>query len=469
MKCKRIIVTFILFRLISSSLNIRGTCMNNILEKNVIEGFSSNYEKRKDLAIARRTVSKNGIVNSAIDEDTVHSLKSTFSIDVDAGKITNQKQSGRCWMFAGLNVIRMVLAKKLNAKTMELSQAYLQFYDKLEKANFTLEKALELVDEPIDSRLNTFLFDNGIADGGHFAMFVNLVKKYGVIPSEIMPDNVVNSSTAELNSLLKALIGKDVLVLREMKKEGKDVEAKKEEMLQEIYNVLCVSLGVPPKSFTYEYVDKDNKFVKLEETTPLEFYEKYVDVNLDDYIVLSDAPMAGYSQEQKYASKWVNNVLGGDDVTFFNVSIEEMKKAVIKSLQANELVWFGADVSSESLRKDGLLGYNLIRFDELFGITLSQDKGERMDTRISFCNHAMTFTGVNLDENEKPNRWKVENTWGKDVGKDGFFVMDDEWFDNYVYEVFVKREFVSQDILEKIDASKTIFVDPWAVMWSEIK
>ena len=444
--------------------------MKQNLEIKDLEKFGAAYEKKETLKVARRSVSRNGLVNSAIDEDVVHSLQNTFSIEVDAGAITNQKQSGRCWMFAGLNVIRMVLAKKLNVKTIELSQAYLQFFDKLEKANFTLEKALKVADEPIDSRLNVFLLDSGIEDGGHFAMFSNLVKKYGVIPSELMPDNVVNSNTREINVLLHALIGKDVEILREAKKSGAseaELLEKKEEALSEIYNVLCVSLGVPPKKFAYEYKDKDDKYVKLEETTPLEFYEKYIGVNLDDYIVLSHAPMAGYQDYQKYSSEWVNNVIGGDPVVFFNVSLEELKKAVIDSLKKDELIWFGADVSSESLRKEGFLAKNLIRLDELLGIKFLENKGQRMDTRISFCNHAMVFSGVNL-EGEKPNRWKVENTWGKENGKDGFFIMDDAWFDNYVYEVFVKKEFLPKELLKKYEESKLIMVDPWAVMWSEI-
>ncbi len=446
--------------------------MKSTLEIKDLEKFAKNFESDRELSVARRSVARNGIINSAVDPDEVNALQNTFSIDVDAGDITNQKQSGRCWMFAGLNIMRMVGAKKLNLKTLELSQAYLQFYDKLEKANFTLEKAIEIIDEPLSSRLNTFLLDGGIEDGGHFVMFTNLVKKYGVIPSELMPDNVVNCGTGELNSLLHALIGKDIVTLRDAHSKGTSKEellAKKEEMLAEIYNVLCVTLGVPPKSFTYEFKDKDNKFVRLEETTPIEFYEKYIGVNLDDYIVLSDAPMAGYKPNQKYSSSWVNNVIGGDPVIFFNVGAEEMKKATIASLKGNELVWFAADVSSESLRKQGLLGYNLIRYDELFKISLLQDKGARMDTRISFCNHAMTFTGVNLLDNEKPNRWKVENTWGKEPGNGGFFVMDDAWFDNYVYEVFVKKEFVSPEILKAYEESTPIDVEPWAVMWKDAR
>ncbi len=446
--------------------------MKNTIEVSILTKFANSFKENNALNVARMAVNTNGLVNSAIDPDTVQSLQNTFSIDVDAGNITNQKQSGRCWMFAGLNIIRMVGAKKLNLKSFELSQAYLQFYDKLEKFNFTLEKSLKLADEPIDSRLNTLLFDGGVSDGGHFAMFTSLVKKYGVVPSEIMPDNCVNSSTAQLNSLLSALVAKDILALRELKKEGKSEEeilAKKEEFLSECYNVLCVTLGVPPKSFIYEYKDKDNKFVRLEETTPLEFYEKYIGVNLDDYVVLSDAPMSGYKKYQKYTSEWINNVIGGDSVVFFNVGIDEMKKAVISSLKGNELVWFAADVSSESLRKDGYLAYGLIRYDKLLNVELLQDKGARMDTRTSFCNHAMTFTGVNLLEGDVPNRWKVENTWGKDAGKDGFFIMDDAWFENFVYEVFVKKEFIPIDLLKKYEESSVQEVEPWGVMWNEIK
>ncbi len=445
--------------------------MKNDLEICDIEKFAKSYEANQTLAAARMAISKNGLVNSAIDPDAANALKNVFSIDVDSGDITNQKQSGRCWMFAGLNIIRMVAAKKLNLKTLELSQAYLQFYDKLEKFNFTLEKSLKLANESLDSRLNSFLFDGGISDGGHFAMFSNLVKKYGIVPSEVMPDNCVDSSTGEINSLLSSLVAKDIMILRDLKNEGKEDEilTKKEEMLSEAYGLLCATIGLPPKKFTYEYKDKDNKYIKLEETTPLEFYEKYVGVNLDDYVVLSDAPMQGYKKYQKYVCEWVNNVIGGDDVTFFNVDVNEIKKAVIASLKANELVWFAADVSSKSLRKDGLLGYNVIRFDKLLGVELLNDKGARMDTRTSFCNHAMTFTGVNLLDEKTPNRWKVENSWGKDAGKGGFYIMDDEWFSNFVYEVFVKKEFLPKELLTAYEESEPIKVDPWGVMWNEVK
>jgi len=430
--------------------------------------FEANVASQSQLAVSRRAVTNCGVVAAATDEEEENKLVPLFSLEVDAGDVTNQKQSGRCWMFAGLNVLRVALAKKLNVKTIELSQAYLQFYDKLEKANFLLEQALALSDEPLDSRLNIFLLDTALGDGGHFVMFRNLVKKYGVVPSSVMPDNGVNSATSQFNNLLHDLVSHDVVLLREAKKEGKDVEALKAKMLQDVYQVLAVAFGVPPKHFVYEYKDKDDKFVRLEETTPLEFYDQYIGIDLDDYVVLSNAPMAGYESYQKYATKYVNNVIEGNPVTFFNVSLPEMKQALIASLKGGEVVWFGADVLAQSLRKEGRLGANLLHFDELFGITTAKDKGERMDNRTSFCNHAMTFTGVNLLENDVPNRWKVENSWGKENGDNGYFVMDDAWFDNYVYEIFVRRKYVPADLLAKYDSSEIRWVDPFSVMWNEM-
>ena len=430
--------------------------------------FEANVSSHPSLAISHRAVTACGVTAAATDEEEKNKLVPMFSLEVDGGTVTNQKQSGRCWMFAGLNVVRVALAKKLNVKSVEHSQAFLQFYDKLEKANFLLEQALALADEPLDSRLNIFLLDTALGDGGHFVMFRNLVKKYGVVPSSVMPDNGVNSATAQINSLLHDLVSHDVVILREAKKEGKDCESLKAKMLQDVYQVLSVAFGVPPKRFTYEYKDKDDKFVRLEETTPLEFYEKYIGIDLDDYVVLSHAPMQGYEPYQKYATRYVNNVIEGDPVTFFNVSLAEMKQALIASLRGGEVVWFGADVSSQSLRKEGRLGASLLHYDELFGITTTKDKGERMDARISFCNHAMTFTGVNLLENDVPNRWKVENSWGKENGDDGYFVMDDAWFDNYVYEIFVRRQYVSQEVLAKYDQSEIQWVNPFSVMWKEM-
>lgn len=452
--------------------------MKQELEAKDIQGFEKKFEANKAYTVAQRAVTKNGIYNSAIDPTVRSSLKTTFNIDIDAGNVTNQRQSGRCWMFAGLNVIRTILMKKLNAKNIELSQAYLQFYDKLEKANFFLEKAIELRKEAPNSRLNLFLLDAAIGDGGHFAMFVSLVKKYGVMPIDFMPDYAVSQNTNELNTTLTALLAKDMHIIHEDDKKGLSedkIRAKKSKMLDEIYRVLTISIGLPPKEFAFQYEDLGNDekkekkhMVTLPTTTPKEFYDKYIGQDLEEYIPLCDAPIEGMKRYQKYTSPYVNNVYGGDPVIFFNVSLSEMKKAAIKSLKAGDVMWFGSDVLSESMRKEGLLARDLIRVDDLFDVTLPKDKGERLTYRASFCNHAMTFTGVNL-ENNHPTRWKVENSWGKENGDDGFFVMDDKWFDEYVYEIFVNRKYIDASVLKKWDASTLIDEDPFNTLYLQMK
>ncbi len=450
--------------------------MKQELEIRDLELFEKKVSQNKAYTIARRAVTQNGIYASAIDENVKKSLQNTFSVDVDAGDITNQRQSGRCWMFAGLNVLRTILMKKLNVKTIELSQAYLQFYDKLEKANFFLEKAIALRNEEPNSRLNVYLLDSGIGDGGHFAMFANLVKKYGVVPSEEMPDWAVSKSTGELNAVLTSLLSKDMKLIHEEAKKGTEedkIRAKKAKMLDEVYRVLTIAIGVPPKTFTYTYKEKGEKEAKpqvktLAPLTPKEFYDQYIAQDFNEYVPLCDAPIEGMSRYQKYTSSYVNNVVGGDPVIFFNVKMSELKKACIRSLKGGDVLWFGADVSSESMRKEGFLANDLIRVDELMDITLPSDKGERLTYRSSFCNHAMTLTGVNLTSG-RPNRWKVENSWGKEVGYDGFFVMDDSWFDNYVYEVFVNRKYVDPEVLKKYDASVAIDELPFNTLYLQMK
>lgn len=450
--------------------------MKQELEIRDLELFEKKVSQNKAYTIARRAVTQNGIYASAIDENVKKSLQNTFSVDVNAGDITNQRQSGRCWMFAGLDVLRTILMKKLNVKTIELSQAYLQFYDKLEKANFFLEKAIALRNEEPNSRLNVYLLDSGIGDGGHFAMFASLVKKYGVVPSEEMPDWAVSKSTGELNAVLTSLLSKDMKLIHEEAKKGAEedkIRAKKAKMLDEVYRVLTIAIGVPPKTFTYTYKEKGEKEAKpqvktLAPLTPKEFYDQYIAQDFNEYVPLCDAPIEGMSRYQKYTSSYVNNVVGGDPVIFFNVKMSELKKACIRSLKGGDVLWFGADVSSESMRKEGFLANDLIRVDELMDITLPSDKGDRLTYRSSFCNHAMTLTGVNLISG-RPNRWKVENSWGKEVGYDGFFVMDDSWFDNYVYEVFVNRKYVDPEVLKKYDASVAIDELPFNTLYLQMK
>lgn len=417
--------------------------------------------------IKEMAIRGNGISLCCVDQTIAGSLQNVFSVEVNAGDITNQNQSGRCWMFAGLNVLRQKLFEKLGVKTIELSQAYLQFYDKLEKINFTLERAIELAGEPINSRLNAYILSDGIGDGGHWAMFASLVKKYGVVPSSAMKDTAVSKATSELNALLHKVVANDVKAIREMHSKGKadsEIRKKKEVMLEEAYRILALSLGIPPKKFALEYKDKNDKFVRLKEMSPKEFYDEYIGIDLDEWVSLSDAGTIGWEKGVRYTCHYVGNVEGGDPVVFFDVLPSEMKKAVVNSLKGGDIVWFAADVSAKSLRKAGLMSPALLRDDLLFGTKNKLSKGEELDYHVTYCNHAMAFTGANL-ANGKPNRFKIENSWGKDNGDGGFFVCDAAWFDSYVYQILVRKKYLPADLLKKYEESPIQDTEPFNGLW----
>ncbi len=444
--------------------------MNKTLSEEDISGFADSYSARKENAIAANAVSSNGIVASSIDSTKERGCLRTFSIDIDAGAVCDQKRTGRCWMFAGLNVTRKIVMDRLNVKNFECSQSYLQFYDKLEKANFFLETIIELHDEPLTNEMNFFALEMLVGDGGHFVMYQNLVKKYGIVPKECFPETKVSSDTNELNTILKNILNKDAYILRSTIEEKgiEEARALKENFLREVYQILAISIGEPIHSFTYEYKDKEKEgnYHKIENITPKEFFDEYVGDAIDEYIGLCDAPVPGWELYTKYYSHFMNNVYGGEEVVFFNIPLSKLKDSVINSLKAGEPVWFAADVSQDSARKDGYLINGLIQTDQLLGIDNSLPKGIALQYRITYCNHAMTFTGVNLGENDVPDRWKVENSWGKENGDAGFFVMDDAWFDNYVYQVVVRKKYVDEEIVKKYEEAEYSEVSCFSPMFN---
>lgn len=442
--------------------------MSNEISESQIKKYQEDFNQVSAYKVAERAATKNGINNVSINEELLRKMRNTFNVEIDAGDVCNQKQSGRCWMFAGLNVLRTILMEKFHVKNIELSQAYLQFYDKLEKANFFFNRVIELANEEPNSRLNTFLLDNALGDGGHFAMFTNLVKKYGVVPSSEMPDSAISENTRELNSTLTEYCAQGMLYLREAIQKHATKERLafiKDTFMNNIYRILTISLGVPPTSFTYEYKDKDNQYHIISNITPKAFYDEYIGQDLNDYVCLSDAPIQGMKPFVKYTSRYVNNVEGGDPVYFFNVPLDSLKEAAIASLKDNRPIWFAADVHYQALRKEGILADGIIRSDALFNINFDMNKEARLTYRASFCNHAMTFTGVNLKEDGTPNRWKVENSWGKENGKDGFYVMSDRWFNEYVYQIFVNRKYVPAEILEKLDKAEVVEEEPFNTLY----
>ena len=447
--------------------------MNKSIELNDLQAFEEAYKADKANLIATNAVTKNGVFNAAYDTSKLKDLTPTFSVEVkDTGTITNQKQSGRCWMFAGLNVIRKIAMKKLHIKDLELSESYLMFYDKLEKCNSQLEAILAHLDEEDNSRLlDSILTLGGQQDGGFWHFFVELVKKYGVCPKSAMPETNPSSASSQMDSVINHLVTKDSAILRNKYKEGAkedELRALKGKMLEEIYRLLAICLSVPVKKFTFEYEkqpsgkkkDKKPEFCRIT-TTPKKFYEKYIKEDLDQYVVLVNWPMKNYKMYQSYTVNLCENVYGTDTSKAVNIPLDVIKKAIIASLKDNNLVWFACDVLASSVRQEGFLSTELLNLDQLFSVNLNFDKGDRLMLRASQCNHAMTFTGVNLDKNDLPNKWKVENSWGDTVGFKGNFVMSDKWFDEFVYEAVINKKYLTQEVLDALN-TKPVVLQLWS-------
>lgn len=373
------------------------------------------------------------------------------SVDVPGAPITNQRQSGRCWIFASLNLLRSGVQKRYNIPELELSQAYVFFYDKLEKANHFLHVIIETAELDLDDKLVETLFNDPISDGGQWDMLVNIVEKYGVVPQNVFPDasNAQNSST--LDYILVSKLKEYALLLRKAKTKEQVSTASlytlKEKFVQELYGVLAISLGTPPKaddSFVWEYVDGDGKPHAVT-TTPRGFYRDIVKVDTPSYFSLIHDPRNEYNK--LYVIDHLNNSVGGKPVEYVNAPIEAIKDAAIRSIQNNEPVFFGSDVGKFSDTPTGVLDPRNWDYELAFNVKFNLNKADRITTGLSAPNHAMMLTAVNLVDG-KPTKWKVMNSWGPDVGDKGYFVMSDEWFDEYVLQIVTHANYADKSLTE---------------------
>ena len=442
--------------------------MKEAIEFSTLKTFEESFGADRTKKVAMHATVANGILESCKTVGAVVENRHAFSINIEAGDITDQKKSGRCWMFAALNVMRLEVMARLNLKNMELSQAYPLFWDKLEKSNHFLENMLETLEEPLEGRVVSYLLKDPLGDGGQWDMFSNLIRKYGVVPKEMMPESKVSSETKTMDKLLTLKLRQFACALREGWKEGKNREelrSLKESQLVAIYDMLCISLGIPLKEFTYETRDKDGKFIRISDITPQDFYRDYVSMDLDQYVSLINAPTDDKPYGKTYTVQYLGNVRGGKPVCYLNLPIEELKKAAIAQMQDGKAVWFGSDVGQSSDKKSGMMALNTYDLEGLFSTSFSMDKAQRLDYGESLMTHAMVLTGVNLDDAGKPNRWRVENSWGEEHGEKGFFVMSDDWFNEFTYQIVVHKKYLSEEQREMLKA-EPIVLKPWDPMGS---
>ena len=420
--------------------------------------------------VVRNSILNVGLDEAALDHTSASLQQHTFSLELETGDITSQNKSGRCWLFAGLNTMRFRVMKKLDLKTFELSQSYAMFFDKLEKANYFLENILETVDQESDSRLIMWLLNAPLQDGGQWDMFTALIEKYGVVPKNVMPETFSSSNSARMNAVLTLTLRGFAQELREAFKKGEAEEvlrSRKKEMMDEFYRLLTLFLGVPPTEFDFEYVDKDKKFHAERNLTAKTFYDKYVGMDLENYISIINAPTKDKPFNKTFTVQYLGNVEGGNPVKYLNLDMKTFKALAIKQLKDHDPVWFGSDVGKKMKREEGILDENIYAYEQALGIHFQLDKAGRLDYGESLMTHAMVLVGVNLVDG-KPNRWKVENSWGDKNGNKGYFVMSDTWFDQYVYQIVIDKKHLTKDQLKAWE-TKPIELKPWDPMGSLAK
>ncbi|MFX3644288.1 aminopeptidase C [Streptococcus suis] len=436
------------------------------LDFDFTERLYANYLANPSLQATENAMSHNGLLKSletrqsAIDNDYV------FSIDLTKDAVSNQKASGRCWMFAALNTFRHKLISDFKLENFELSQAHTFFWDKYEKSNWFLEQIIATADQEIGSRKVKFLLDTPQQDGGQWDMVVALFEKYGVVPKSVYPESISSSASRELNQYLNKLLRQDAQILRDLLAKGaspEEVQTQKENLLQEIFNFLAVNLGLPPRSFDFAYRDKENVYHRDTNVTPQAFYEKYVGLKLSDYVSIINAPTTDKPYNKSYTVELLGNVVGAPAVRYLNVEMNRFKELAIAQLKAGESVWFGSDVGQSSNRQTGIMATNTYDFSSGLGIHFHQDKAGRLDYSESLMTHAMVLTGVDLDDNEQPLKWKVENSWGDKVGDKGYFVASDSWMDEYTYQIVVRKEFLTPEELAAYQAQPQVLA-PWDPM-----
>ncbi len=428
------------------------------ISSTLLASLEAGFDARPELAIMANAISRTSLDDAAFVPAGAAKLRMDFSITIPTTKITNQKQSGRCWMFAGMNLLRERVIKTCNLKDFALSGTYLAFYDKLEKCNNFLEAIVHYADQDLSDRETSKLMCAPIPDGGEWEMFVALVHKYGVVPEWVMPETVHSTGTAAYLPILGRKLREDGLELRALARAGKDVQPRKEEMLQEMYNALRILYGQPPKTFDFDYTDKDGNFHSYPNMTPFTFRDTFVHDDLDDYAVLVHTPF--YPLGVTLSLPWRGNIVESD-MHWLNVSREDLEAVTLRQLKDGEVVDFSCDCHPDRDRARGYWDPDTFQYGEVLGgMKFGMDYGERLATGESTMNHCMVFCGVNLTEDGTPNRWKIENSWGDASGQKGYFIGSEKWFHANVMQVMVRKKHLTEQQLQQLE-QKAIALKFW--------
>lgn len=420
-----------------------------------IDEWRSDFEADPRTRLMQNAVATTPVTQIALDRRIVTSIDPSVSHRLDDWPVTNQKKSGRCWLFAGLNLLKAHAVDELELDTFEFSQNYLHFWDKLEKANWFLTSMIELADRDQDDRTIARLLDDPIGDGGQWDMFVSLVTKYGVVPKSTMPETDSSSDTGAMNKALKTLLRRGARDLRAAVRSGGDAQALRAELVSAAYRVLAIHLGTPPSEFFWQWRDKDKNFRRKGRMTPQEFAETYIDIDLTDYVCLVNDPRATSPIGSVLTIDHLGNVVGGRPVRYLNLEADQLRDLAMRTVMDGRPVWFGCDVGQQFDRTLGIWDAHLLDYQSVYGIDLEMSKAERMVFAESAMSHAMVLTGVDVVDGVA-RRWRVENSWGDEKADKGFGTMNDSWFGEHVFEVAIHRDLLDDELKAALDGEPIV-------------
>ena len=427
----------------------------------LLEEIKASFADSQQNEALINAITHNEMKKLAINRENDGKVNHLFSNKVETNAITNQKKSGRCWLYTGLNTLRPMVVEKYKMKQFEFSQTYNFFWDQFEKANLFMEAMIATADLAVDDRKIEWLFKNPVGDGGQWTTFADNVKKYGLVPSSAMPDTYQSQNTRMMSKLLKRKLRENGLQLRTMvhnKKSTEDIQDAKLEMLSQIYRILVLSLGEPPTEFTWQFEDKDGMISETKTFTPVQFYNEVIGINLDDYVMLMNDPSKDYNK--LYEVEYDRNLQEGNNWKFINLPIEKVKEFARASILNNEAMYFSCDVGKQLNTEAGTLDLNNYDYDALMGVNFAMGKKERIITYESGSTHGMALIGVNILPDDSVDKWLLENSWGKEKGHNGFLTMTDEWFDEYMFRLIVNKQYIDKKSL-KILNRKAVMLPPW--------
>jgi len=447
-------------------VSLKAQSVESELNQDKLQLIMNSFENTSSNVALQNAITHNDIKKLAESRANDGKVNHYFSNEVKTKGIANQKQSGRCWLYTGLNTLKPMVQEKYSLNEFEFSQTYNFFWDQFEKANLFLTLAFKTAHLPMDDKKVEWLFKNPIGDGGQWTNFADNINKYGLVPADAMPDTYQSEHTAMMSRLLRRKLKEQGLKMRSLaltRMNSQAQEKQKIAFLKEIYRILALSLGEPPAEFEWQYKDKDGKISEVKTYSPKQFYDEIIGVDLNDYVMLMDDPRHKYNKV--YEVEYDRTLIEGNNWKYINLRVDQIKEFAKKSILANEAMYFSCDVGKQFDSKNGYLDVNTYNYDDLLGVKFEMNKKQRIETFESASTHGMALVGVNVLEDGSTNKWKLENSWGASKGNKGYLTMTDEWFSQYMFRLVINKKHLSSEVLKILEQEASL-LPPWDPMFA---